>query len=192
MGYVEKEEIRKAIKIKLDNMSEKEVIEKSISIFNRLKSVDQFIIAKEVFTFVGTKCEPRTELLIEELLSKKIVFVPKCTGNGEMKAVRIYRLDDLRKGKFGIKEPVENTIDEFGVTGKAVALVPGYSFDKDGNRVGKGKGFYDRWLSKNKNKVFSIGICFDFQLLDFIPRDNWDEKVNAVITDKRSIFFNIL
>jgi len=89
-------------------------------------------------------------------------------------------MDDMKKGAYGILEPKtvrkadENNID--------VILVPGLAFDRNGGRMGFGKGYYDRLLESSK--AVKIGLCYDFQILEKIPTESHDVPMNFVITEK--------
>ena len=106
----------------------------------------------------------------------------------ELKFYRISKMEDLISGgAFGIKEPkenIENLIDKSNID---LMIVPGICFDKEKNRIGFGKGYYDRYLA-NENNIIKIGICFDEQVREeYILVDDFDIKMNMVITDKKII-----
>ena len=92
--------------------------------------------------------------------------------------------DSLKPGIFGIMEPIEQktTVDESEID---LIIVPGVAFDRQLNRMGRGKGYYDRLLSTLQ--VPKIGICFDFQLQDMIPIEPFDKKMDMIITEKEVI-----
>ena len=90
----------------------------------------------------------------------------------------IARNTKYKKGKLGVMEPIGNiylgNID--------LIIVPGISFDKELNRLGFGKGYYDKFLSENN--IFKVGICFEKQIVSKLPVDSYDVKMDLVITDK--------
>ena len=89
----------------------------------------------------------------------------------------------MKEGPFGIYEPEgTNPVDMNTVADGSLLIVPGVAFTKDGKRLGRGKGFYDRFMAKYKNKFSKMGICFDFQLVDDIPVYENDIKVDKVIS----------
>lgn len=92
----------------------------------------------------------------------------------------------LRSGKFGILEPEISSENYFDQIDKKISLdlilVPGLCLDKKGGRIGFGKGYYDAFLKLNK-KSFKIGCCPKECLMDSLPQDEWDIKVDMVITD---------
>ena len=115
------------------------------------------------------------------LTDKKRVFVPRCHPDGVMDAVEIFGLEDLEVGMFGILEP--------NAERKAVSLqrldlifVPGMAFDKEHNRLGRGAGYYDRFLEQAINAK-TIGICRQNRVLAKVPTDAHDRKMDAIITE---------
>ena len=85
---------------------------------------------------------------------------------------------DMSKGFYDIYEPTGSIFTDY----ESIDLIvlPGMSFDKNCNRLGRGKGYYDRLLSKVPC-AYKIGICFDFQKLDFIPTNQYDKPVDEVL-----------
>jgi 5-formyltetrahydrofolate cyclo-ligase len=120
--------------------------------------------------------------LLEELVANKTkkVLLPKITADGEMVAVEVSDLGVLRRGKFGIPEPLGGRI--YKPEKIDLVVVPAVAFDEDCNRLGMGKGFYDRFLSRVKGK--KVGVAYDFQLLPSggIPTEGHDQKVDLVVT----------
>ena len=145
--------------------------------------------AKVIGVYSSLSSEVDTaSLIIKALSDKKIVVLPKVVSKEELEFYSISKLEELEeKGAFGIKEPlakVENFIDKDKID---LMIVPGVCFDKNKNRVGFGKGFYDRYLAHGKN-IIKVGICFDEQVLQngFISTDEYDVKMDMVITDKEN------
>ena len=85
---------------------------------------------------------------------------------------------DLQEGAFGIMEPCGELFTDYEAID--VAIIPGMAFDRHGNRLGRGKGYYDRFLPLLPTRVFKIGVCFPFQLLDDIPMEEHDIKMDVV------------
>lgn len=139
---------------------------------------DEFKKAKVIFCYVSAKGEVETKNLISELLKEKTVVVPYCTDReGHMICVKIASPDDLKEGMFGIPEP-KNPI-EFPKEKIDFAIVPGVAFDKEGHRLGYGKGYYDRFL-KDINP-FKLGVCAKKFYFDTIPHDEYDVKMDDVL-----------
>ena len=85
---------------------------------------------------------------------------------------------DLAQGAYKIMEPTGEVFDNY--TDIDLAVIPGVAFDKDGNRMGRGKGYYDRLLPKLGN-TYKIGICLPFQLVEKIPTDEHDVRMDEVL-----------
>ncbi|MDD4908777.1 MAG: 5-formyltetrahydrofolate cyclo-ligase, partial [Candidatus Omnitrophica bacterium] len=85
----------------------------------------------------------------------------------------------LKVGPYGVWEPVAETLVK--PEDLDLIITPGLAFDKKGNRLGRGKGYYDRFLSKLSDRAPSIGLAFDFQILPLIPTTSYDVSVNKII-----------
>lgn len=145
-----------------------------------IEAVNRYRSAKKIFCFVSAMPgEPDTgEIIRRALADGKTVCVPRCGKSGKMDAVEISALSELVAGAYGIPEPPReypaediDTID--------FAVVPGLSFDEDGGRMGRGGGYYDRFLEKFNG--FSLGLCPKELKSDEIPRESCDKAVNQVI-----------
>lgn len=180
---VKKQELRKKYSFIRSKIENKEA--KSIKITNKLIESKEFKCAKVVALYKSIKSEVDTAKLIENALKLgKIVVLPK-VFNSSLNFYKINSVDEkLVKSKFGIKEPEANSTNFIDKNKIDLIIVPGLAFDKENNRLGFGKGYYDRYL--NSFKGTSIGICFSEQLLEknLIPTNENDVKVKMVITDK--------
>lgn len=164
--------------------------------FNGRKEADEKIFQKlvdacsnfsSVFTYINFKDEVNTTCFIKNMLDNgKRIFVPVCnTENCTMQAVEISSLNDLKPNKYGILEP-ETEFFVNKIKFDAV-IFPGAVFDINGNRIGYGKGYYDKFISSLEYTTKKIGICYDFQLLHSIPNDKHDIKMDSIITDTRTV-----
>jgi 5-formyltetrahydrofolate cyclo-ligase len=151
-----------------------EIEEKSKLIQEVVINSIEFPPAKVVGAYFAFGTEVKTDLIIKRsrMLDKKLVL-PRI----EKDKIRFYELTSSRfliRSRFGIMEPLphkpECMID--------LLIVPGIAFDRKGYRLGYGKGYYDRLLSSKK--TFSIGLAFSFQLLDNLPHDRYDKRLNAI------------
>jgi len=91
-----------------------------------------------------------------------------------------YLEEDLEMGPYGIKQPKEN-LKSIDIQDLDAIIVPGISFDKNNYRLGRGKGYYDRFLAKLPSIIPTIGVAFDFQIVDSIPRTKHDVPVSRII-----------
>ena len=146
-------------------------------------SIPEYKNADTVFIYISYRDEIETHNLIKEALKTKRVLVPLCLNtDGDMIAVEIKSFDELKEGAFGILEPQSKIQFEGEID---FALVPGVAFSFDGYRIGYGKGYYDRFL-KDKN-IFKTGVCHDELLFDTVPREEFDVRLNMIITPEREI-----
>lgn len=145
---------------------------------NDLARYNEFTGANTVFCYVSAHGEVGTHKLIEQLLVKKTVVVPYCTDtHGNMICAEIKSLDDLKEGKFGILEPKKPV--EFPKEKLDFVIAPGIAFDKEGFRLGYGKGYYDRFLSNIS--PFKLGVCQKEFYLDSLPHDEYDIKMDSIL-----------
>ena len=142
--------------------------------------------AKKVMFYVSFNNEVVTHTMIKKALKmKKEIYVP--ITNFKRKHLSINRIrvfpGSLERSKFGMLEPRKEHRELYN--GKLdIIVVPGVGFDRAGNRIGYGGGFYDRLLKRMK--AIKIGLAFDFQVFDRLPIEKNDEKLDMVITDKRA------
>ena len=159
-------------------------------IFENLKSSGLIGKAELVLTYVSYRDEADTLKLIEYLLEEGItVAVPRCRKQGQMDFFTIKSLGDLKPSSMGIPEPEydeRNLVRDF--TG-ALCIVPGTAFDLKGNRTGYGGGYYDRFLSSEKD-VTPAGICYSPLIFDSVPSEAHDISVDYIITEKGIININ--
>ncbi|MCJ7572167.1 MAG: 5-formyltetrahydrofolate cyclo-ligase [Candidatus Thermoplasmatota archaeon] len=182
-----KNEIRKLLKNKRLNQSKDEVLAKSKQIKNRLFQIDEFKKAKNILFYVSYDGEVFTHDAIKDAFIDKKVVVP--ISNKEDYSLilsKLYSFEDLGEGPYGILEPKKEKIKEISIDEIDLIIVPGIGFDLKGNRIGHGKGFYDRLL-KNTN-VPIIALAFEFQIIENIPIDSHDKPVDIIITEKRIIY----
>ncbi|MBO7441448.1 MAG: DNA primase [Paludibacteraceae bacterium] len=175
-----KAELRKLVKTRIKNMTEEEKKKESEDVMMKLENTQQFKSAKTILLFHSLPDEVCTHELIEKYASKKKILLPVI--DGEKWHIREYK-GDLKTGEYNIQEPTGVNYYDYGSID--LVVVPGVCFDKDKGRVGRGKGYYDRIL--NEIKAFKIGICFDCQLLSKVPADEWDVKMDQVMTAKQEV-----
>lgn len=147
---------------------------------------DCFKKAEQVLVFSSTDDEFDTRYIIERCReSYKRVFYPRCIDkDGNMSFLKVDSVGDLTFGSFGILEPKE-TCKKYIPQENDLVIVPCLSADRQKNRIGYGKGYYDRFL-KDFNGV-SISPCYDILLEDEIPTDKYDMQINIIVTDKEVI-----
>ncbi|MGI6232641.1 MAG: 5-formyltetrahydrofolate cyclo-ligase [Prevotella sp.] len=175
-----KSELRKIIREMKHEHSQSYLDECSTSICTHVIQHELIGKARIVFAYYSLEDEVNTHKLINQLLEMgKKVVLPKVVGDGIMELREYASEADLKKGAFNIMEPTGNCFTAYNKID--VAIVPGMAFDRKGNRLGRGKGYYDRLLPQLIN-CYKIGICFPFQLVDRVPTNDFDIKMNEVIT----------
>ena len=182
-----KENIRKRIK-KIRNLLKPLVLRyKSRIIMKKLFSLPGFRKAKKVMFYVSFNNEVNTYSMIKRALKiGKQVYVPITDFKNRKLSISRIRVfpDDLERSKYGILEPKKGKREIFKGNKIDIIIVPGVGFDCEGNRLGYGGGFYDRLLQRVK--TVKVGIAFDFQVLRSIPINKNDQKLDIIITEKKT------
>lgn len=180
-----KAELRNAALAQRRSLTETEVKNNSNQVFKQLISLDVFEQAATVFVYMSFNNEVDTKLIIEYLFATdKRVCIPLICGEGVMEAIEIKSLSDVKPNKMGILEPTD--CSNIILPGQIdVALVPASVFDLHCNRIGYGKGFYDNYLINTD--IFTIGLAYDFQVIDSIITNEHDVKLNMIVTPTRII-----
>ena len=119
------------------------------------------------------------------MAQQKRIFVPKILLGIQMRDLLLNDYQQLVSGKFGVCYPFPQI--EYWGSYDAI-LVPGLGFDRSGNRIGFGPGYYDRFLSRHKSALL-IGICYHWQLLDMIPSQFHDISMDMIVTEEEVISF---
>ncbi|MFH1768438.1 MAG: 5-formyltetrahydrofolate cyclo-ligase, partial [Candidatus Omnitrophota bacterium] len=154
-------------------------VRKSKAIKEKLFKTDVFKKAKRVMFYLsfGGEVDTRDMIKAAEALGK-IILLPVCR-NKALKACLFDSRTGLRRGLYGISEPkLKRYVDLKKIN---LVVAPAVAFDKKGNRLGRGKGYYDHFLKRLSLKTTSVGLAFDFQVLPSIPVSSADVKVNKVI-----------
>ncbi len=180
---MDKKQIRKELKEKRKNIpiDKKVIYDKEIS--RKIIQSDYFKKAEQILVFASVDDEFDTENIIEKCrIENKSVFYPLCIDNqGEMTFFKVNSQEDLQSGMYNIPEP-KSTCKEYKPEKNDLIIVPCLSVDKNGYRIGYGKGYYDRFLKDFKG--VSICPCYEQLLTDSLPTDEYDVKINILITEK--------
>ena len=175
-----KAKLRSKILDRLRTQEDEERKRKSRVIKERLFKTRVFKKAKTVMFYSAFGGEVNTDEMIKEALKLgKRIAMPICKKNRIIKACLFGDKTHLARGPYGILEPVKEEC--LNLKFLDLAIVPGLAFDRRGNRLGRGKGYYDRFLKKLTSKTASIGLAFDFQILPKIPAAKHDVRVDRVI-----------
>lgn len=155
-----------------------------IIILKKLLHNEFYKKADVIFTYVSFGGEVDTINFIKKALSDgKTICVPRVISKKEgMETYKITSLNDLEKGFYGILEP-KNHCQLIKPSDIDLIIVPGAAFDKSNGRIGYGGGFYDRYLKRVKAGTKKIALAYTFQVFESIPTDEYDEKVDFIITN---------
>jgi len=183
MPELTKEALRAEMRKKRDSMTVQEAAEQSKIICEKVAGLDKFKTARTVALYIPKGSEVDVKRLITKAIVDKEVLVPIThaeTDQHEIEFVKFTTFDDLKSARFGILEPKTKTKPNHEPD---VVVVPGLAFDLDLHRLGYGKGYYDKLFARLK--TFKIGVCFDFQIVDKIPRHEHDQRLDLVVSEKR-------
>jgi 5-formyltetrahydrofolate cyclo-ligase len=181
-----KQELRKAILERILNYKEGESSLKSRVILDKFLALSVFQGAKTVLFYASIKGEVDTFTMIEQALRlKKIVALPVVRKEErQIMPVVIQSTGELKQGAYGILEPPYSAERIIAPQEIDLAVVPGVAFDRSNNRLGRGAGYYDRFLSQLPLKTPTVGLAYDFQVVDIIPGlTPHDRPVTMVLTN---------
>lgn len=148
--------------------------------------------AKTIMCFVSFGSEIDTHEFIRTAIEdgKRLVVPITVPETKELRLSHLHDLSELEIGFFNILTPKEEFIRDVDPNQVDMIIVPGAVFDREGYRIGFGGGYYDRFLSKIDKSVPKIAIAFDFQILDKVPREDYDIPVDYIVTEKEFIKCN--
>lgn len=185
--YESKEKLREALLEQRESIPEPQYYGASADIVERLKEVAEYQNATTVHCYVSMnkRREVETRELIREMLDKdKDVIVPITNvEDGTLKNVRLHSFDELEENQWGVLEPAngeEVSGDKFDLV-----IVPMVGGDEQGNRIGYGKGFYDRFLQDVG--CIKIGLLFEDNVVKEIPTEKFDIPMDKIVTENRII-----
>ncbi|MDR2937838.1 MAG: 5-formyltetrahydrofolate cyclo-ligase [Prevotellaceae bacterium] len=205
----QKNALRQQVKLRLKQMTPQEIAEQSVAVMAQVEALEEFKRAKNILLYASLKTEVQTHNFLQRWSGEKNIYLPVVCGEvmkvGRLLASPLSRHCEeerrsnltplvgdchvarssllamtagLRPGAFGILEP-EAALDEMPLLD--LAIIPGLAFDRNNNRMGRGKGYYDKFL-KVENLV-KVGVCFGCQLLDEVPHEPFDVKMDYVIVN---------
>ncbi len=182
-----KSELRKEIRNRKRQFSQVQLGELSLSAISQLRNHPKVKAAHTLLLYYSLPDEVNTHEWIDELVAEgKQVLLPVVVGDANMILREYTGKHDLAEGSFHIQEPVGKLYPESRYGEIEVAIIPGMSFDDEGHRLGRGKGYYDRFLKKQSQigtsrALYKIGVCFGFQKEPSIPFESHDIVMDEVI-----------
>ncbi|MBO4943015.1 MAG: 5-formyltetrahydrofolate cyclo-ligase [Muribaculaceae bacterium] len=176
-----KEDIRRQVRARKQMLDDNERLAAARRVFDTVRSMAAYTVARRVLLYHSLPDELSTHLFFESSPSDKIYYLPRV--NGLDLEILPYDRSRMHLGAFRIEEPDgDDTVD---ISDIDLVIVPAVAFDRQGNRVGRGKGYYDRLLSRSR--ATTIGICYDFQLFDEFDTDDFDIPVDYVVADGHAV-----
>ena len=178
MTTTDKRTLRKVIRAEIVKLSDNEKLSLSAHIFSKLANSKEVEKASVIALFISLADEPQTTAFIEQLLGKnKRIVVPRIEGE----EMNFYDISEgVSEGAFGVMEPIATTPIEPSKID--VMIVPGVAFTRQGARLGRGKGFYDKYLSHKDFRAYTIGVCYPCQVVEGLPSEPHDQILNQIVS----------
>lgn len=174
---MDKDTLRRRIRARKSLLDPVEAAKAAEQVFRRLETLMAFTMADRILIYNSLPDELSTRDFISRWKSVKHFFLPRV--NGIDLDILPYDSTRMSLGAFRIEEPQGDDITDPALM--ELIIVPAMAYDRKGNRLGRGKGFYDRLLSRSN--AMRIGVAYDFQLVDEIETDRFDQPVDIVITE---------
>jgi len=183
-----KKALRAAALSQRNSLSTAESRLRSRSIQAKALEISDYLASRSVALYCPVQNEVCTGDILEHALkTRKKVFYPRVGQENSMAFIRVLSATELKVGRFGVREPTGgrrlSEAEHLGL----VVFVPGVAFDAQGNRLGRGQGWYDRALEQLGEKATVVALAYEFQIVDAVPIEAWDRNVHYVITEKRVI-----
>jgi 5-formyltetrahydrofolate cyclo-ligase len=168
-------------------LSKPESLALSRLIQSRVLQFQPYLIRRSVALYSPIQNEVETgEIRDHALVTGKRVFFPRLGRQNLLELVELKSVTELSVGRFGIPEPRGDRQASRQDQEELVVFVPGVAFDLRGNRLGRGQGWYDR-LIKHLERATFVALAYDFQIVDEVPAEEWDQRVHYIITERRII-----
>lgn len=177
---MKKEDIRRKIRASKSLLSEDEKKSAAERVFSRLEELAAFMLSDRILMYHSLPDELSTVDFISKWSDRKSFFLPRVNGVGL--DILPYDRSTLSLGAFHIEEPQGDELTS--IDDIEMVVVPAVAYDRMGNRVGRGKGYYDRLMVDSK--ALKVGVGYDFQLVDEIETEEHDIPVDIVITESRT------
>lgn len=180
-------ELKKGLRRKVASlkkmMTEEEKLRSSDAIMSSVERIPEFMAASTVLLYYALPDEVRTEKFIRKWHGKKTIALPVVSGDDLV--LKKYDPDFVKPGYMGIPEPTEQAAD---IPAEAIgfAVIPGVAFDCGSNRLGRGKGFYDRLIPSLR--CMKAGVAYDCQIVDSVPVEQFDKPLDGVVWETGNSF----
>lgn len=175
---MDKKELRAQIRALKRAMTEEQIVQSSARLGELFVQTAQYKQAKTIYGYLPYNQEVRTVPMLEQALRDgKKVAVPKCYGD-EMRFIYMDDLSKVEAGYANIPEPIAD--DPVANDKTALVLMPGMAFTKNGDRMGYGGGFYDKFLAAEPDHP-TVALCYAFQMVESLPTEEYDIPVDCVL-----------
>ena len=176
---MKKSELREIIRAKKQLFDKKTLAEQSLVRIQELLQHPRVQSAQTILMFHSLPDEVNTHEALNLLVAQgKTVLLPVVSGKTNMMLRRYASPADLHIGPFNIMEPIGKTFNDYDHI--ELAIIPGMAFDAEGHRLGRGRGYYDRFLTLLPH-AYKLGLCFDFQKVEHVPTDANDITMDEVL-----------
>ncbi len=177
-----KRSIRSDLLARRKHLAAETCLSHSLQIQQRLLQSVEFQSATAIALYSPVLNEVFTEQLFRTAYAAgKVIAYPRVRG-ADLEFVRVAKAADLVPGTFGVLEPTGDQL--LSPAALDLVVVPGVGFDRQGGRLGYGKGFYDRGLHSSQRPGSLVGLCFELQLLERLPAESHDVHMDIIITEK--------
>lgn len=184
----QKRRLRAQCLLERESLSTVELSQRSRRIQQKVLEFPPYLAAMTVVLYSPIRNEVATEAIRDHALGlNKKLFYPKMGTDKRVGLVQVHGADDFQPGAFGTLEPTGDRVLADADRVRLVVFVPGLAFDLTGNRLGRGWGWYDRVLILLPESAPFVGLAYEFQVLESLPAERWDQRMSHIITDKRII-----
>ncbi|MEE8386549.1 MAG: 5-formyltetrahydrofolate cyclo-ligase [Dehalococcoidia bacterium] len=180
-----KKELRSRLRTMLASIPPETLQERSSTVADRLFGEPEYQRAEVMMVYLSHQHEAdTTPIVLQAWQDRKKVVAPQVSWESrQMIPLEIRSLDDVSSNQLGIREPVQGMPIPIELID--LVIVPGLAFDPYGNRLGRGRGFYDQFLARPQFRGTTCGVALEAQVVDSIPAGPHDVKVNMLVTDQR-------
>ncbi len=174
----EKEALRRVMKAKAQEFAGADFTAEDRLTCSALRESELYQRCKTLFAFHPLIGEVDITPILEDAIRERSLALPRSEDDGSLTFYIVTDLSHLRRGRFAIAEPDAGKLVTPEPTD--LMLIPALAFDRQGRRLGRGKGYYDRYLNAYST-VCTVGVCRSYQLLEHIPTQAWDRAVDQVL-----------
>ncbi|MFQ3323148.1 MAG: 5-formyltetrahydrofolate cyclo-ligase [Pseudomonadales bacterium] len=181
---VQRNQLRQDLRLTRKNLSSEQQLAAADSVASNINSIPEFQHANSIGGYIVNDGEiDPAQLILQAWKNNKAIYLPKIKTNNDMVFVRYEQNSTLEKNQYGIAEPSSSDVAET----LDVVLVPLVGFDKSGNRLGMGGGYYDRYLAHCQQHTYLIGLAHHCQQVTQLEIKSWDIPLNLIVTDNQII-----